>query len=100
MTIYIRNVKTTVQCDMVREFIQPMLSHPSNLEKNNKNGSLSIRKSANKLAKLEFYSNFECGNLHSVFRENNTHNYYLFLQNDINTHGYNQWFNFWVKPVY
>lgn len=35
--------------------------------------------------------------MYCVFRESNTNNFYLFLQNDVNTHGYNQWFNFWVR---
>ena len=43
-------------------------------------------------------SAFEGGNLHSVFQDKTSPNcYYLLLQSDTNTHGYNQWFNFWVK---
>ena len=49
-----------------------------------------------------FSSNFESGNLHFVYRPKEeplcSIIYYLFLQNDINTHGYNQWFFFEMKP--
>lgn len=44
-----------------------------------------------------FSSNFEGGNLHSVFKSKKSNHYYLLLQNDINTHGYSIWFHFRVK---
>ena len=47
---------------------------------------------------LIFESNYEGGNLHSVFTDKNQPNvFYLCLQNDTNTHGFNQWFNFMAK---
>ena len=47
---------------------------------------------------LTFDSKFEGGNLMHAFRYLNSPNTYaLFLQNDTNTIGYNQWFYFTVK---
>lgn len=52
----------------------------------------------NSEADLEFDSRFECGNLHYAFRSTSHPNSYsLFLQNDTNSYGYNQWFCFSLK---
>ena len=46
---------------------------------------------------LIFDSRFESGNLHSAFRKKQTHEYHLFMSNDTNTMGYNQWFYFSIR---
>ena len=47
---------------------------------------------------LVFDSRFEGGNLQFAFKNNNLPNTYsLFLQNDTNSYGYNQWFYFSLK---
>lgn len=43
---------------------------------------------------LLFDSKFESGNLHCAFRRRGTNEYHLFISNDTNTLGYNQWFYF------
>jgi len=48
---------------------------------------------------LLFCADFECGNLHSVFRDKRTNVNYLTIQNDVNTHGYNQWFYFSIRSL-
>lgn len=48
--------------------------------------------------KIEFSSNFECGNLFRVYQVE-YNEFDLVLQNDINTKGNNQWFFFMVKHV-
>lgn len=51
-----------------------------------------------KISQLEFISNFQSGNLHVAFKDKlNSNLFYLFLTNDTNTHGYNQWFYFGTK---
>ena len=39
-------------------------------------------------------SKFESGNLHCGFRRRGSNEYHLFMENDTNTLGYNQWFYF------
>lgn len=47
---------------------------------------------------LSFDSNFECGNLSRVYRDQSApNNFYCLLLNDSNTHGYTQWFCFRVR---
>jgi hypothetical protein len=46
---------------------------------------------------LIFDSRFECGNLHCAFRRRGTNEYHLFISNDTNTLGYNQWFYFSIR---
>jgi len=46
-----------------------------------------------------FSSDFEGGNLHCVYKDKQSGVYYLLLQNDINTHGYNIWFHFSIKSA-
>lgn len=46
---------------------------------------------------LQFCSNFECGNLLLAYCRPGTQEYDLVLQNDINSHGYTQWFYFQVR---
>jgi hypothetical protein len=51
-----------------------------------------------KATEIQFLSNFESGNLHLAFKDKFLNNlFYLFLTNDTNTHGFNQWFYFGVK---
>ena len=49
---------------------------------------------------MSFSSDFEGGNLHCAFKCKKNGFYYLFLQDDINTHGYSIWFNFAVRSVH
>lgn len=49
---------------------------------------------------LVFSSDFEGGNLHCVFKCKKTGFYYLFIQNDVNTHGYNIWFHFKIRAAH
>lgn len=37
--------------------------------------------------------------MHFVFKEQKRDNYYLLLQNDINTHGFNFWFYFNIRAI-
>ena len=48
---------------------------------------------------LQFDSVFESGNL-AVAVQENTNEYNLILQNDINTNGHTQWFYFKVKSTF
>lgn len=49
---------------------------------------------------LEFDSRFEGGNLMYAFQNKEMkNNYTLFLQNDTNSNGYNQWFYFSIKNI-
>lgn len=48
---------------------------------------------------LHFDSRFENGNLHCAFRRRNCHEYHLFMSNDTNTLGYNQWFYFSLRNM-
>ena len=46
-----------------------------------------------------FDSNFECGNLGKVYKQDkgDSREYYLLLENDVNSHGYTSWFFFKVS---
>jgi hypothetical protein len=46
---------------------------------------------------LIFDSKFESGNLHGAFRRRGTNEYHLFISNDTNSLGYNQWFYFSIR---
>jgi len=48
---------------------------------------------------ISFSADFEGGNLHCVFKCKKTGYYYMFLQDDVNTHGYNIWFHFNVTAA-
>lgn len=49
---------------------------------------------------LIFDSRFEGGNLLCAFRaKKETNTYILFMQNDTNTYGYNQWFYFSIRNM-
>ena len=49
---------------------------------------------------LVFDSKFECGNLACAFQSvANSCHYDLFMQNDTNTRGYNQWFYFSIRGM-
>lgn len=45
-----------------------------------------------------FDSNIECGNLGLVYKNSDQRQYYLLLENDVNSHGYTSWFFFRFKP--
>ena len=47
-----------------------------------------------------FSSDFEGGNLHCAFKCKKSNLYYLFLQDDINTHGYSIWFHFNIRSIH
>lgn len=93
MTIYIKNIKIAIQNDMLKSFDKVLNEENNNLPLNQNKIVTNTR------FRLEFNSNFQGSNLNCVFWENNTNNYYLFLQNDINTHGYNQWYGFCARVI-
>lgn len=79
----IKNISNMLKLDMVKHFLEPFSAIPTKL----RYGKSVI-----------FESGFEGGNLHSVFRDR-TGTFFLFLENDMNTHGYNQWFNFYLERL-
>lgn len=50
-----------------------------------------------KAGSLIFDSRFECGNLHCAYKNAKYQEYILFIDNDTNSLGYNQWFYFSIR---
>lgn len=48
---------------------------------------------------LKLDSRFECGNLHCAYKHEKAQEYVLFIQNDTNSLGYNQWFYFSAEGI-
>jgi hypothetical protein len=62
--------------------------------------SLSATKTQHEKLGIAFDSTFESGNLSLVYIPKATPNYYyLILDDDTNTHGYNEWFFFRVSNL-